>query len=726
MSNTLYIVAAESNVREGIVEYANVGMTGEGRTPEERLRDGDYARKAGGGRWNVLAKFDIGSHADHAVHALLRRAGFVLNPRGTSNTEEVLFARPAADVVDVVARCVNELLSGVSRPDSYGMRPEQAECVEKASAYFAQGGTRFLVDAKMRFGKTHVTYQIAKRLGAQRVLIASYKTAVEDSWRTDLERHIDFEGQAFHRVDGGDRGPGVYFTSMQGVLADERAEEAKREWIYAVDWDLLVLDEEHYGMRSDNAKDVFTGVRAKRTLNLSGTPFQARLSGEFSDEQTFVWTYTDEQTRKREWDEAAGRNPYATLPEMRFLCYEHGDLVRRKAGRYADDEQFRISKLLATDDRGFINEAAVLTLLDLLADGGDEDESTTSPWHSEHVRGHARYMLDHTFWMLPSVASCAALKSLMAGHRFFGSFDVIDASGSNVTRVEEARGAIELAAALGRRSIVLSCGRFTEGVTVKQWGAVFFLDETASPAKYFQAAFRCQSPWAEGENIRKTTCFVVDLNPHRTLEMVYVQGELNSRSERGIAEDVRQFLRCAPIFLHGSNGIVQKDAEAVLQAGVERRSPVDRIGSLAAIDRLSNLSDEAARSLMGIDPAKAAALLKVVTESDVARGKVKEAREQKAKISRAEAAEVSKLQERIQTMLRRIPSYLWVTAADEQSCRDIAVRGDAELFEEEVGMSLSLFRGMLDAQVLDEAYLDSCIISFNLMERKVEPLFQLS
>ncbi len=722
MSNTLYVVAAESNIREGIVEYANVGMTSGDRTPEERLRDGDYARKAGGGRWAVLAKFDIGEHSDHAVHGLLRRAGFVLNPRSTSNTEEVLFGRTVADAVDVVARCVNELLSGVSRPDSYGMRHEQADCVEKATAYLEEGGTRFLLDAKMRFGKTHVTYQIAKRLRAERVLIASYKVAVEDSWRSDLERHVDFEGQTFRRVSEGDCGAGVYFTSMQGVLADERAEESKREWIYTAEWDLLVLDEEHYGMRSDNAKDIFAGVKAKRTLNLSGTPFQARLSGEFSDEQTFVWTYTDEQTRKREWSEP-GTNPYAILPEMRFLCYEHGDLIRRKAGSYGEDEQFRVSKLLAVGSEGFVNENAVLTLLDLLADGGDEDESRTSPWHSQHVRGHSN-MLDHTFWMLPSVASCAALKSLMAGHRFFGSFDVIDASGGNVTRIEDVKAAIELAVAKKRRTIVLSCGRFTEGVTVRQWGAVFFLDETASPAKYFQAAFRCQSPWTEAGKIQKSACFVVDLNPHRTLEMVYVQGELNSRSERGIAEDVRQFLRCAPVFFHGSNGIMQKDAESVLQAGVERRSPIDRIGSVAAIDRLANLSEDAVRTLMGIDPAKAAALTKVITDADIARGKVKETAANKGKLEKAVLAEVSKLQERIQTMLRRIPSYLWVTESDEQSCRDIAERGDAILFEEETGMPLVIFRGMLDARVLDEAYLDSCIISFNLLESKIEPLYR--
>jgi len=715
---TLYVIAAESNVRDGIVEYANVGQTD--RSVEDRIKDGDYSRKAAGGNWIPLRTFDIGGHNDGEIHAELRRMGFIKNPRGTSNTEEFLFGLPIDGVVDAVARCVNSVMNGVSRPDSYGMRPEQASCVAKAVDHFEGGGSRFLVDAKMRFGKTHVTYQIAKRLGARRVLIVSYKTAVEDSWRSDLERHVDFEGQAFRLVLGGDAGPGVYFTSMQGILADDRAEAAKRDWIQGVEWDLVVLDEEHYGMRSENATGILAGLRWRRVLNLSGTPFQARLSGEFTEEQTFVWSYTDEQTSKRDWDGSLGPNPYLELPEMRFLCYDYGDLVRRKAGYYSDDEQFRIAKLLAVEGGGFVNEAAVQCVLDLLADGGDADESLTSPWHSRAVQGH-RSMLDHSLWMLPSVAACAALKRLMAVHRFFSSFEVIDASGNNVTRIEEVKDGIELACARKRRTIVLSCGRFTEGVTVKQWGAVFFLDETASPAKYFQAAFRGQSPWREGGTIRKERCFVVDLNPHRTLEMVYVQGELNSRSERGIAEDVREFLRCAPIFFHGASSIVERDAESVLQAGISRRSPVEQIASMAAIDRLSNLTEGSLQALMGLDPAKAASLVKVVTESDVARGKVREAREGRTK-GRAEAMEIDRIRERIQTMLERIPSYLWVTEELEESCRDIADRGDPTLFEEETGVPLAAFRSMLDDRVLDEAYLDSCIINFSMLERKITPL----
>ena len=51
----------------------------------------------------------------------------------------------------------------------------------------------------MRFGKTFTTYQLAKEMGWKRVLVLTYKPAVQAAWRDDLLGHVDFAG--WHFVD---------------------------------------------------------------------------------------------------------------------------------------------------------------------------------------------------------------------------------------------------------------------------------------------------------------------------------------------------------------------------------------------------------------------------------------------------------------------------------------------------------------------------------------------
>jgi hypothetical protein len=137
---------------------------------------------------------DGSSFTDHEVRAVLVRKGF-------DNPELEWMRCTIADVLTVLTELRTGQRFTGTHHETFPLRPEQAEAVAKTHAYFhsiwkenMHAVPRFLWNAKMRFGKTFTTYQLAKKLGAKRVLVVTFKPAVEDAWQTDLESHGDFEG----------------------------------------------------------------------------------------------------------------------------------------------------------------------------------------------------------------------------------------------------------------------------------------------------------------------------------------------------------------------------------------------------------------------------------------------------------------------------------------------------------------------------------------------------
>ncbi len=319
---------------------------------------------------------------DHHVRAALVKKGF-------ANTELEWMRCSVADVRTVIT----ELRTGKeftgTHHETFPMRREQAAAVNKTHAYFhsiwnedMNAVPRFLWNAKMRFGKTFTAYQLAKKLGAKRVLVVTFKPAVEDAWQTDLESHVDFDGwQYLSRNSDKDptkidrKKPVVYFGSFQDLLGRDEVGniKPKNEWLHKVKWDLVVFDEYHFGAWRETAKELFEGeddavavketrieygtgleemnedltvlsdketeflpITTKAYLYLSGTPFKALATGEFIEEQIFNWTYTDEQRAKEEF---AAKNPGKWQPLRRAAADAPADLSN--AGRVAGDRERR-------------------------------------------------------------------------------------------------------------------------------------------------------------------------------------------------------------------------------------------------------------------------------------------------------------------------------------------------------------------------------------------------
>lgn len=734
----LYLVAAERTISGGLVTFANVGETNR-EDVEVRFRDHDYARKKGGGNWKLLATWELpGGMRDHDVHKKLTSLfGLYADPEETGNSEEYRFDNSIQAVKDMVSQALSAAKGDAPKAHSFKMRPEQQECCDKAVEAF-KTSDRFLMDCKMRFGKTFTAHHIAKRLEAKNVLILTYKPAVKSGWAGDLETHVDFDGIKFYSVEDGYSGDGVYFSSMQGIMSDDRSSSERREWIFSdCNWDLIIFDEEHYGTRREKAQDIFSRLKAisseAKWLMLSGTPFQARLLNEYHDDNIYRWSYVDEQEAKREWDKENPyeENPYEYLPAMEFHTFDFASEVQDLNSEiYTEDEQFHINKLFAVKGGKFIYERQVNDFLGIMA--GDTGAGTSteakrgklSPFNIEGTAAEPA-ILNHQLWMLTRVDSCRALKKKLESHSYWKQYEVINVSGNETTDLKKVKKKI----ATEDKTITLSVGRFTTGVTIPEWGSVWFLSDGKSPTAYFQTAFRCQSPW-QRKNVYgkvewyKKTAYVFDFNPTRTLEMIWQQQISTSKDTSDVEPEIAEWLENAPLYRHGKLGLKQLGTEAVVSMAFSGNNFVEKFASGYAI-AVDNACEEVIEKISGVDASSAIAFRKEIT-NNAKKGKQKE--KVKSSQDKQREKEVKKkielLKERAQTVLKRLPSYLYVSDYNEESCSDIIKHAEPKIFLEETGVSIEIFKKMVDTGFVNKVHIDYCVKDFCRRENEIVQIFQ--
>ena len=547
----VYAYSIDDEAHEGLLK---VGQT----TKDVKKRVAQQLKTAAIKNFKIVldesAERDDGSlFSDHELRARLVGKGF-------KNTELEWMRCTKEDVLTAIT----ELRTGATLTGTHHLtfppRDEQNDAVAKTSDYFESiwaedpnGVPRFLWNAKMRFGKTFTAYQLAKRVEAKKILVVTFKPAVEDAWETDLLTHADFDGwQYLSKANGADPTtadkdePLVYFGSFQDLLGRKGgAIKAKNEWLHEVNWDLVIFDEYHFGAWRDSAKELFEGeddaeikaqfandkalgefdealenlsgeeadflpITTRAYLYLSGTPFKALATGEFIEEQIFNWTYTDEQRAKAEFaDENPDLpNPYAALPEMRLLTYQMPDeLVAVAHG--GEFDEFDLNAFFAADGTGtdaeFKHKADVQKWLDIIRGQhmpGNVDGlkmGTRPPFPYSDVR--LLPYLQHSFWYLPRVSSCHAMANLLNekhNNPYWGQYEVLVVAGADAGTGLAALPPVKDAIGSGfdSQTITLSCGKLTTGITVPQWSSILMLRNLKSPESYFQAAFRVQSPWS--------------------------------------------------------------------------------------------------------------------------------------------------------------------------------------------------------------------------------------
>ncbi len=717
---------------------------------------------------------------------------------------------------DDIRTALTELQKGLrltgTHHETFPMRREQLDAVDKTLAYYhsiwaenKNAAPRFLWNAKMRFGKTFTAYQLAKKLDAKRVLVLTFKPAVEDAWQSDLESHTDFDGwQYLSRNSGSDptqidrKKPVVYFGSFQDLLGHDAAGniKPKNEWLHAVNWDLVVFDEYHFGAWRETAKELFEGeedavakkeakleyaadlesvnedftvlseqeaeflpITTRAYLYLSGTPFKALATGEFIEEQIFNWTYTDEQRAKEAFavQHPGQRNPYAALPQMRLLTYQMSDELLAIASGGEFDE-FDLNAFFAASSTGvvaqFKHKSDVQKWLDIIR-GGYAAKSvehlktgTRPPYPYSDVR--LLPYLQHSFWFLPNVAACHAMANLLAEkhNTFWHDYGVIVAAGASAGIGLEALPPVRRAIGSGfeTKTITLSCGKLTTGVTVPQWSSILMLRNLKSPETYFQAAFRVQSPWSiknpNGDNpneeeILKPVCFVFDFAPTRALRQLSEYGIGLSPNDPNPENAVKELVSFLPVLAYDGANMTQIDAGGILDIAMAGTSAT-LLARKWESALLVNVDNDTLRRIMDNPDAMAAveriegwrALGDNIIETIINKSEKVKALKNKAKdedLSAKEKKELSAeekeykskrklVQEKLIKFATRIPAFMYLTDFRENTLQDVITKLEPDLFLAVTGLTVQDFHLLVRLKVFNTEQMNQAVFAFRRYE----------
>lgn len=506
-----------------------------------------------------------------------------------------------------INRDYDEIQIDDNRSD-YVLRNEQQQAVEKTYEYYLskQEPREFLWNAKPRFGKTLTTYDFIRNLNAKNVLIVTNRPAIANSWFDDFQKFIAWQepqmkfvsetnalnGKAMTREQYRDfldttshpNPTQIFFMSLQDLKGAEFAggNYKKLEWVPGLNWDLLVIDEAHEGIDTKKTDIAFSQLKRDFTLHLSGTPFKALAKGDFSEEQIFNWSYVDEQEAKENWDSTVGSNPYESLPTLNLFTYQMSKMIEDEvsAGLTIEEEKnvdyaFDLNEFFRVKENGrFEYEESVIRFLDNLTSG-------KFPFSENQYRNE----LNHTFWLLPRVNAAKALEKLLNSHPVFKDYKVVLAAGDGVSLhdgiesealdlKENTKSYDKVRNAIKRydKTITLSVGQLTTGVTIPEWTAVLMLNNIESPSLYFQAAFRSQNPYEyekDGKLFRKENAYIFDFSPDRTLRLYdEFANNLSSGSSKTSEErkrKIKKLLNFFPVIAEDEDGTMHEvDASEVL------------------------------------------------------------------------------------------------------------------------------------------------------------------
>lgn len=739
------------------------------------------------------------SFSDHDLHEVLRRMGKeLIGEWCRCSLREAKAAYVAVRHRDTHIETVRDL--------DHKMRTEQEQAVKQTAEYFAQMDkeepdrpSHYLWNAKMRFGKTFATYQLAKKMGAKRILVLTFKPAVEDSWRDDLLRHRDFEGWRYYSSREADATnalthshnnafPLVVFGSFQDYLGRDKYGniKPKNEWVHTISWDLIVLDEYHFGAWNDHAKslldlgdseaknrqteedevmresgiDVESGrawddedipITGRHFLYLSGTPFRALATGEFLENQIFNWTYQDEQKLK----EAVG-GPYLEMPTMVMMTYQMPQDLGAMIEQW-DMDGFDLNEFFrAEPSRGrgvatFVHEKAVQKWLDIIRGKtpiyGDNSSPLNRPVPLPFEDLRLLDLCAHTMWFLPNVASCDAMEALLRrpANGFYQTYQIINCSGTKAGVGIDALGPVREAMGdnpLTTRTITLTCGKLTTGVTLRPLGGLLMLRNCKSPETYFQTAFRVQSPWTATDKddptkktILKPTCYVFDFAPNRALrEVVTYANQLDIDTGRRITDKVNDFINFLPILQFDGSSMKRVNATEILDfvdngtSGtlLARRWNSAQLVNVdnATLQRVLD-SPDAMATIMKIEGFRALGsdiIENIVNRAERIKKLKREAGDNPKKKKELTAEEKEyrskrrEVQEKLMKFATRIPIFMYLTDYREESLEDVIRKLEPSLFERVTGLTIDDFDLLLRIGVFNRAQMNDAILKFRRYE----------
>jgi len=571
-----------------------------------------------------------------------------------------------------------------------------------------------------------------------------------------------------------------------------------------MNWDLVVFDEYHFGAWRDTAKELFMDeeetierieadaaeideedrkklnktrekianqqepleeeseflpITTRAYLYLSGTPFKALSTGEFIEEQIFNWTYTDEQRAKAEFAEEhpSEKNLYGALPQMRLLTYQMPDELLAIASDGEFDE-FDLNAFFEASGEGaraqFKHKSDVQKWLDII-------RGQYAPKSHEHLKTGTRPpfpysddrllpYLQHSFWFLPNVAACHAMKNLLdeRHNTFWQDYNAIVAAGAQAGIGLNALPPVRQAIGNGfdSKTITLSCGKLTTGVTVAQWSSILMLRNLKSPETYFQAAFRVQSPWSiknpNGDNpneeeILKPVCFVFDFAPTRALRQISDYGIGLAPGEANPETAVRELVSFLPVLAYTGANMIQIDAGGILDIAMAGTT-----GTLLARKwesaLLVNVDNDTLRRILENEEAMKAveriegwrALGDHILETIINKSEKIKKLKNKAKENQLSAKEKKELsaeekefkskrklvQEKLIKFATRIPAFMYLTDFRENTLQDVITKIEPDLFRIVTGLTVQDFHLLVQLRVFNTEQMNQAVFAFRRYE----------
>tara|TARA_Y100001970_G_scaffold200366_1_gene243681 strand:+ start:3447 stop:5930 length:2484 start_codon:yes stop_codon:yes gene_type:complete len=723
---------------------------------------------------------------DHEVHKVLKSAGI---QRVGGEWFKCSLENVKAAIIAVKERKNLQF----TRTENFILRPEQVHAIEKTKNYFKSykkeedRTPHFLWNCKMRFGKTFAAYKLAERMKWKKVLVLTFKPAVQDAWRSDLESHIDFSDWQFLSNDTHEYNaikkskPFVGFYSFQDFLGKNKSGgiKIKNEWAHKVKWDCIILDEYHYGAWRESARELyaFEDIKEQKEsiniveewneeisplttdhyLYLSGTPFRAIESGEFIEEQIFNWTYTDEQSAKINWDK--DKNPYESLPRMVMMLYEMPDSFSEIIDKGEFDE-FDLNEFFKAEGEGeyakFKYEDYVQKWLDLIRGAGIENiynnlkiksKDTLFPFQSAKLVN----ILTHTLWFLPSVPSCHAMYNLMskASNYFYHDYKINVCAGNKAGIGLKALDPVtaSMSNPLKSKTITLSCGKLTTGVTVKPWTGVMMLRNSKTPETYFQTAFRVQSPWTiknedntqpNNELVLKKECYVFDFAPNRSLKRLTDYTSRLDIENGSHLSRVEEFIKFLPIVCFNGSSMIELKAEDVLEIGISGTS-----GSLLAkgfqSTLLINVDNNTLNKILNNQKVldiimKIEGFRKVNTEIESIINKSEKINELQVKSTETELSSAEKniltkekkerqslrqkLQEKLLQFASSIPIFMYLTDYREETLEDVIRFFEPDLFRKVTSLTQREFNELMSVGLFNKTLWNAVVLKFKRYENE--------
>ncbi len=618
--------------------------------------------------WGICLYAKNDSFKDYEVHNEIKKIN-----AGIVEKEQEWFTNVPADEL---INNFNSLRHKDENKKIYTPRKEQQECIDAMSNYFNKNPKgRFLLNCKMRFGKSFTTYKYCENHNLERILILTFIPAVESSWREDLS-HIKKNYRYF--TDDNLRRSGfelnfeqesyVLFLSLQNYLGKEKNSDVKGKikQLQDIDWDLVILDEYHFGawnqktqgtlkVKEEKSEDLESeyqdklkqgkdiikhfNIRTKQTVCLSGTPFKAIARGEFTDNSSFTYSYFDEQRNKypkSEENDFTVINPdYEAFPDMKIFGYNMSRLFGNlTASVFSEDKlltkkYFSLNKFFETRQENnpnepctFIYEEEIKKWLEIIKGRsvfGDKFPYSNSQMINNNI---------HTLWLMPTVKSCKAMENLLNEDDYFSRYKIINLSQDEVGSGNDAYEylmnnitASENTNKLG--SIAITVNKLTIGVTVKKWSSVFVLKDLASPEQYFQAIFRIQTPYVENNKIKKKEGYVYDFNIDRASALLLKYAEQSANEQTKKLQIAKLIVKYMPIFINGdmSNPISEQVFYELAQFGDSSGIPLSK--KITDTSKTTRMLDEETVAAMLNDKEVSDIIKRVFAHRNIAKSKTK-------------------------------------------------------------------------------------------------------